>query len=124
MSQGNTVCWVDIPVVNLDRAIQFYQSVLDAPVQKIAEHGLEFGLLPHTQDNVSGCLVVMADRQPSKNGSLIYFNVEGRLPQAVNAAQENGGTIVSPIEQIGPYGNRAVIMDTEGNAIALYAKEV
>jgi predicted enzyme related to lactoylglutathione lyase len=119
----NTFCWVDIPVVNLERAIQFYSAIFDSTIQKIAEHGCEFGLLPHEQDNVSGCLAVYEDRKPSQNGALIYLNVEGRLSQATQAAEKNGGKVLKEIEQIGPYGHRAIILDTEGNAIALYSKQ-
>lgn len=122
MKPMNTFCWIDIPVLNLDRAIEYYSGLLATPVQKIAEHGFEFGLLPHTEENVSGCLVVMEDRKPSRDGMLVYLNVEGRLDQAVLEAQKMGGSVLSPKEQIGPYGHRAVILDTEGNAIALYSK--
>jgi predicted enzyme related to lactoylglutathione lyase len=122
MSQTNTFCWVDIPVVELDRAIHFYSAVLNKPIEKISEHGCEFGLLPHVQDNVSGCLCVMDNRKPSQDGALIYLNVEGRLDHAIDEAKKQGSKIMSPKEQIGPYGHRAVILDLEGNAIALYSK--
>ena len=123
MKHKNTFCWIDIPVVDLDRAIQFYAMILGEPVQKIDEHGFVFGLLPHTEENVSGCLCVMDDRKPSQDGPLVYLNVEGRLENAVMAAKNHGGKILKAKEQIGPYGHRAVILDTEGNAIALYSKE-
>lgn len=123
MNQINTFCWIDIPVVDLDRAIVFYSALIDKPVQKISEHGFEFALLPHTDDNVSGCLCVMDNRKPSQDGPLVYLNVEGQLDQAILAAQTNGGKILQPKEQIGPYGHRAIILDTEGNAIALYSKK-
>lgn len=119
----NTFCWIDIPVNNLERAIGFYGAILSEPIQKYSEHGFEFGLLPHTENNVSGCLCVMEDRKPSQNGPLVYLNVEGRLDAAVKAAKENGAQILKNKEQIGPYGHRAVIVDTEGNAVALYSKE-
>lgn len=119
----NTFCWIDIPVTDLDRAIDFYTAILGKTVQKITEHGFEFGLLPHDQDNVSGCLCVMEDRQPARNGPLVYLNVNGHLDQAIAAAKKHGGEILKAKEQIGPYGHRAVILDTEGNSIALYSKE-
>jgi len=119
----NTLCWVDIPVNDLDRAIQFYAELLGAPVQKIVEHGFSFGLLPHAQDNVSGCLSVMSDRKPSQDGSLVYLNVEGRLDKAIEETSKHGGVVLKTKEQIGAYGYRAIILDTEGNAIALYSKE-
>ncbi len=123
MKQNNTFCWIDIPVVDLDRAIQFYSMVVGEPVQKIDTDGFVFGLLPHTEDNVSGCLCVMEDRKPSQDGALVYLNVDGRLAEAVNAAMTNGGKVLKAPEQIGPYGHRAIILDTEGNAVALYSKE-
>lgn len=124
MTHKNTFCWIDIPVNNLDQAIAFYSGILGEKVQKFDEHGCVFGLLPHTEDNVSGCLCEMPDRKPSTNGPLVYLNVEGRLPEAVDAVTKHGGRVLKAIEQIGPYGHRAVILDTEGNAVALYAKEV
>lgn len=124
MSEKNTFCWIDIPVRDLDRAVAFYTDVLAQPVQKISEHGFEFGLLPHTENNVSGCLCVMSDREPSQQGPLVYLNVEGRLAEAVQAANAHGVVVLQAMQQIGPYGHRAIIEDTEGNAIALYSKEV
>ena len=123
MKHKNTFCWIDIPVIDIDRAIQFYSMILEEPVQKIDEHGLVFGLLPHTEENVSGCLCVMDDRKPSQDGPLVYLNVEGRLENAVTAAKNHGGKVLKAKEQIGSYGHRAVILDTEGNAVALYSKE-
>lgn len=122
MEQVNTFCWIDIPVVDVDRAIHFYSAILGKPVQKISEHGFEFALLPHTDNNVSGCLCVMDNRKPSQDGPLVYLNVEGQIDQAIEAANINGGKVLQAKEQIGPYGHRAIILDTEGNAVALYSK--
>lgn len=119
----NTFCWIDIPVVDLNRAIGFYQAILGKPVEKISEHGFEFGLLPHIQNNVSGCLCAMPERKPSQNGPLVYLNLEGELDRAVKQVEQHGGKIVKAKEQIGPYGHRVLVLDTEGNGIALYSKE-
>jgi len=118
--EGQTICWTDIPVIDLDRAIKFYSAVLDAPVTKESEPGFEFGLLPH-HDNVSGCLTPSSDNQPSLVGPLIYLSVDGRLDAAVAAVAANGGEVTQPKHQIGPYGYRAVVVDSEGNRIALHS---
>ena len=110
MSQTNTFCWIDIPVIDLDRAIPFYAAILSAPVQKISENEYVFGLLPHTQDNVSGCLSVMKDRKPSQDGQLVYLNVEGRLDNAIEEATKHGAVVLNAKEQIGPYGHRGGIL--------------
>lgn len=121
MSMNNTICWTDIPVKNLDRAIQFYSAVLGAAVNKQSVPGMEFGLLPHANENVSGCLCIMEDNQPSEQGPLVYLSVEGRLDQAVQAVAKNGGKVLKDKQQIGPYGFRAIIRDSEGNRIALHS---
>ena len=118
----NTFCWIDIPVIDLDRAVNFYSMILGATVKKIDEHGFVFGLLPHTEENVSGCLSVMDNRKPSQDGPLVYLNVEGRIDNAIEETTKHGGQILAEKEKIGPYGHRAIILDTEGNAIALYSK--
>ena len=93
---ADTLCWTDIPVANLDRAIKFYSAVLGQDVGKMSEGGVEYGLLPHEEQNASGCLCVRGDsvgdkNEPSQNGPLIYLSVNGRLEEAVNAARDNGG---------------------------------
>jgi predicted enzyme related to lactoylglutathione lyase len=123
MSTNNTICWADIPVLDLDRAIRFYSAVLGTKVMKESGPGFEFGLLPHTQNNVSGCLCRMDDSRPSEHGPLLYLSVEGRLDAAIRAARESGGRVVKDKQQIGPHGHRAVIVDTEGNRIALHSQQ-
>ena len=123
---ADTLCWTDIPVTNLDRAIKFYSAVLGQEVSKMSEGGIEYGLLPHEEQNASGCLCIGSDsvgskNQPSQTGPLIYLSVEGRLNDAVKAAKSNGGKVLQEKESIGPHGFRAMIVDSEGNRIALHS---
>ena len=123
---ANTLCWTDIPVTNLDRAIKFYSAVLGSEVNKISEAGFEYGLLPHEEQNASGCLCVGSDsagsnNKPSQSGPLIYLSVEGRLDDAIKATNSNGGKVLEGKHQIGPHGFRAIIVDSEGNRIALHS---
>jgi uncharacterized protein len=123
---ADTLCWTDIPVTNLDRAIKFYSAILGKEVRKMSETGFEYGLLPHEEQNASGCLCVGGDsvgnkNEPSETGPLIYLSVEGRLNEAVKAARVNGGKVLQERQEIGPHGVRAIIVDSEGNRIALHS---
>ncbi len=119
--EGQTLCWTDIPVIDLDRAITFYTAVLGAPVTKEeGQPGIHFGLLSH-DDNASGCLTTTSDNQPSQIGPLIYLSVDGRLDAAIVAVAQNGGEIVQGKHPLGAYGYRAVIIDSEGNRLALHS---
>jgi predicted enzyme related to lactoylglutathione lyase len=122
---ADTLCWTDIPVTNLDRAVKFYSAVLAQEIKKLSEGGMEYGLLPHGEQNASGCLCVRSDsggvdNTPSANGPLIYLLVEGRLDEAVKAVRANGGKVLRERQQIAEHGFRAVVIDSEGNRIALH----
>ena len=117
----NLLCWTDIPVTDLGRAIGFYSAVLGAPVTRQAHEGYELGVLPHGGDNPAGCLTPASENKPSQNGPLIYLSVEGRLDAAIQAVDPAGGKVAEPKKSIKPWGYRALVIDTEGNRIALHS---
>src|SRR5436305_1618878 len=89
---ADTLCWTDIPVTNLDRAIKFYSAILGKQLRKLSGGGMEYGLLPHEEQNASGCLCIRGqsgrvDHTPSANGHLIYHSGVGRLHSAADAAK-------------------------------------
>src|ERR1700736_714683 len=123
---ADTLCWTDIPVTNLDRAVKFYSAVLGKKVRKLSEGGMEYGLLPHEEQKASGCLCIRGDsgggdNTPSANGPLIYLSIQGRVEEAVEAPRANGGKVLRARQQIGEHGFRAVVIDSEGNRIALHS---
>jgi predicted enzyme related to lactoylglutathione lyase len=115
------VVWFDIPVVDLDRAIRFYSAVLGAAVKKEEFPGRAMAVLPHQSEEVGGCLFVKSGERPSDHGPLLYLNAQGRLDQAAAAVEANGGRVLEPRHAIGPYGFRAIILDSEGNLLALHS---
>ena len=124
---ADTLCWTDIPVTDMDRAVKFYSAVLGQEVAKMSEGAMEYGLLPHEEQNASGCLCLSSDsagleNKPAQTGPLIYLSVEGRLDDAVKAVRANGGKVLQEKQQIGPHGFRAVIIDSEGNRLALHSR--
>lgn len=118
---SHSFVWVDIPVLDLDRAVAFYSGVLGRQVTKEGGPGFQFGLLPHGNDDVAGCVYVSdGDNAPSRSGPLVYLNAEGRLEQAVQAVVALGGQVLQPPHPIGPHGTRAIVVDSEGNRLALH----
>ena len=94
-------------------------------MKKEQHEGMSFAVLPHTDEHgVSGCLTTGCEghkAEPSQQGPLLYFNCQGRLDEAVAAVGPNGGKVLQPKHPIGPYGSRAVVLDSEGNRIALHS---
>ena len=114
--------WVDIPVHDLDRAIDFYAAVLGTPVTREGGPGFSFGLLAHSGGDVAGCLYLADDgNAPSPRGPLVYLNVDGRIVDAERAVAARGGRIVQSTHAIAPHGYRAIVLDSEGNRVALHS---
>ncbi len=115
---ANRVVWFDVPVKDLNRAIGFYSKVLSVDV---SEKFPGVAVIEHAGSDVSGCLFHSDDAKPSDAGVLLYFNVDWRLDAALETAKASGGKILKEKEQIGEYGYRAIVLDSEGNRIALHS---
>ena len=114
--------WVDIPVADLERAIGFYRAVLGCEVTREGGPGFTFAVLAHTGSEVGGCLVAASgDAGPSLGGPLVYLNVDGRINDAERAVAANGGRVLQATHPIGPHGHRAIVVDSEGNRVALHS---
>ncbi len=115
----SSIVWVDIPCRDLDRAVKFYGAVL---ARLIDQPSPELAILPHTQDTVGGCLFLAdAENEPSAKGPLIYVNVGKRLEEATAEVNNYGGKVLKEPHPIGPHGWRSVVIDSEGNRIALHS---
>lgn len=119
-SVHNRVVWVDIPVADLDRAAAFYAAVLAIKVHREKFGDFSFCVLDHKDGN-GGCLIPKPDGINSTGGILVYMNVDGRIRDAVAKVESLGGKVVKGIESIGPHGFRALILDSEGNRLALHS---
>jgi len=122
MSDGNMInraVWFDVPVANLDRAIRFYAAVLAIDVHREKFEQFDFAVLAHEQGN-GGCLIPDAGAV-SRGGILVYFNTDGRIRDAVAEVEKNGGQVLKDTHAIGPHGYRAIVLDSEGNRIALHS---
>ncbi len=114
--------WVDIPVRELERAIAFYSAVLGSAVTREGGPGFTFGVLAHAAGEIAGSLVPMAkDNAPSARGPLVYLNVDRRLAEAERMVVAHGGRVVRSTQPIGPHGYCAIVIDSEGNRVALHS---
>jgi len=118
-SQHNRIVWADIPALDLPRAVAFYAAILDKPVVQSSFNGVDFAVLDHDQGN-GGCIIVVPG-ETSQKGITVYFNADGRIRDAVAKAVALGGTILQPIHSLGPHGFRALLLDSEGNRIAVHS---
>ena len=115
------IAWFDMPVMDLNRARDFYSKVLDIEIETYGPD-VPVAVMQHGPGDVAGCLYQDAGYEPSTQGALLYFTVEGRINEAVALAEANGGQVLEAVNSIAPHGYRAVVLDCEGNRIALHSE--
>jgi len=118
-SQKNRAVWFDIPVADLDRASKFYAAVLAAKVPQETFGEMSFCVIEHHEGN-GGCLFVNP-AEVSPIGVLLYLNADGRIRDAVRQAEQHGGKVLQSIHSLGPHGFRVLLLDCEGNRVALHS---
>jgi hypothetical protein len=94
--------------------------VLAIAVDKTQFNDFTFCLLEHRGGN-GGCLILKPGEVASNAGILLYMNVNGRIRDAVGRVTALGGRVLEAMHAIGPHGFRAVVLDSEGNRIALHS---
>ena len=122
----NIVSWFEIPVVDMDRAKKFYEDVFQIVVSVHDLGDLVMGWFPPPAENTygaTGSLVLHEEYRSSvTDGPLIYFNSQtGDISDELSRVVEAGGKILKDKTMISEEtGYMAVIVDTEGNRVALY----
>ena len=113
LSNGK-ICYVEIPAVDVNVSVRFYQEVFGWQVRQRGDGSIAFD---DTVGEVSGTWI--AGRQPSgEPGILIYIMVDSVIA-ATDAVVANSGKIVQPIGMDAPEIT-ARFSDPAGNVFGLY----
>jgi hypothetical protein len=126
MAESNAVGWFEIPVLNMERAIKFYEDVFNIKLDRNTMAELDMAWFPWDAGGTgaAGSLVYNEDNyKPSMDGVLIYFSSRtGDLADELARVEGAGGKILVPKTLITEdIGYMAVCLDTEGNKIALHS---
>ncbi len=115
----NPVSYFEIPVADMDRAIEFYQAVFSVSLERTVIDGLDMALFPfdESERGVSGALAKGDSYVPSRSGPRIYFFVES-IDETLSEAVSKGGRVAYPKTSVGDLWV-AEFEDSEGNQIAL-----
>lgn len=117
----NALNWFEIPVNDLERAIGFYENMLQSTLNRQSMDGIDMAIFPYDEGAVSGSLVKAPFLSPSDNGSVVYIKVEGFIDEALARVIAKGAKVVLPKTHIGDPGYIAHIIDCEGNRVGLHA---
>ncbi|MCB0645483.1 MAG: VOC family protein [Saprospiraceae bacterium] len=122
----NAINWFEIPATDLERAYDFYYSILSGKVKKGTFGNGELVLFDvpfNSGEAVGGSIVVRENFVPTAGGAMIYLNAFGPLSEATNKVESSGGQVLVPFMDLGKFGFASIIIDSEGNRIGLLSNE-
>ncbi|AXY60657.1 VOC family protein [Acinetobacter sp. WCHAc010052] len=124
---SNPICWFEIYVNDMQRAKQFYQTVLSTEFSLLSDptdSQMEMWAFPSDMNiyGASGSLVKMHGIEAGGNSIIIYFESKDCSveEQRIEAA---GGKIHQPKMSIGEHGHIVLAIDTEGNLFGLHSMQ-
>ena len=129
MELGNALNWFEIPVADFDRAKQFYETLFNyqMPENQMWSARMGFFLFDFQTQKVGGAIVYNPSfYTPQANGTLVYLNCQPDLQPVLDRVETAGGKIlqgkleISSDQQLGYW---AVILDSEGNRVALHSMD-
>jgi predicted enzyme related to lactoylglutathione lyase len=123
----NAINWFEIPATDIERARKFYESIFsfEMPELDIGD-GLKMALFPAESGTVGGTIIQNDDwyKPSDTKGPLLYLNANPDLQKVLDRVEEAGGEIIIPKRLITEEnGYMAVIIDSEGNRVALHSNE-
>ena len=116
---ANIGAYFEIPVMDMDRAIGFYQSLLGIELERGTIHGYEMAFFPFESNGVgiSGALAMGDVYKPSIDGVFLYLQVDD-IDDIINKAVNLGSEVLlEKTEAENCFV--AEIKDSEGNRICL-----
>lgn len=126
--KNNVVGWFEVPVSDMERAMKFYEAVFDFKLSRMQMGPLDMAGFPPVDKSpgAMGSLVCAEGHYtPSTNGILIYFTAHsGDLSNELARVEDAGGKVVQSKTLITEdIGYMAILIDTEGNRIALHSRK-
>lgn len=121
----STISWFEIPASDIDRAQRFYESILDITMVNMDNPGVKMRTFPveDMMQDITGAIVQHDQfyRPSGTDGALVYLNANPDIQHVLDKVEASGGKILVPKTQISEqYGYMAVIIDSEGNRVALH----
>ena len=116
----NAINWFEIPCEDLDRATNFYETLLGVEMRR-ENLDTPMALFPADQEGTGGTLVKRKFHKPGP-GTMVYLNCNGELDKVLARLPKAGGLVLMPKTPVpGGYGYYACFRDSEGNHVGLHS---
>ncbi len=114
--------WFEIPSINFERAVVFYESVFQIHMAR-ENIGGALAMFPASEGQGGGAIVApQMGYAPSTTGAVIYLGGGENVAPLLERVVASGGTVLLPKTALPPgMGFFAHFQDSEGNRIGLHS---
>ncbi len=121
----NAIQNFQIPVIDFQRACNFYSTLMGYDLEVMEYAGAKLGLFKYNAEKggVGGNLIQSEGLKPSADGTMVYLHAGNDLQTHLDRTVKAGGMVQVEKTSLGPdMGFFAIIKDTEGNLVGLYSQ--
>lgn len=119
MKPTPVITWFEIPAVDFERAVRFYENVFGKELKREQMDEMPMAIFPHTDEHTGGAVVHCPAYKPSTDGICIYLYTTD-FDATLQRVEQHGGKVTMPKMEICA-GYIAQFIDSEGNRIGLHA---
>ena len=121
-TKQTAINWFEIPCEDLDRAAEFYETLLDVKLLRTELDENPMAIFSSELTGANGNLVKRPFRKPGRGGTMVYLNCNGELDNVLARVPKAGGLVLMPKTPVpGGNGHFACLRDSEGNHIGLHS---
>ena len=120
----NIINWFELPMVDVERAKNFYESLFDIQLQEKDMNGEKMLFFPYdpAAGKLSGALVRSDHHKVGMQGPIVYLNANPSIQAVFDKAVALGADVLMPVTKVtDEIGFIALFRDCEGNRIGLHA---
>lgn len=119
---SHIVSWFEIPSVDFERAIRFYETAFNTSLRREDFGGTPMGIFQYAEPATGGCVTSSPQVKPSTDGVLVYLNAQPTVDAVLARVEKAGGKVDGPVIELpNGIGYIGFITDTEGNRIGLHS---
>lgn len=117
-----TVAWFEIPSVDFDRAVRFYETALDIKLNRQEMGGQPIAIFGYEEPATGGAIVHSPAMTPTDDGVLLYLTAQPTVDAALARIGQAGGKTDGPVIRLpNDIGYIGFFRDSEGNRLGLHS---
>ncbi|ASL43523.1 hypothetical protein bAD24_I08530 [Burkholderia sp. AD24] len=120
---SKVVAWFEIPSVDFERAVRFYETTFDVKLNVQEVGGRPIAIFGYEEPATGGAIVHNPAMKPTDDGVLVYLNAQPNVDTVLARVEQAGGKTDGPVIKLPQdIGYIAFFTDTEGNRLGLHSR--